>query len=75
MHDDNADFFVRVMRVTGAVVVGVLATAVAAVLTLPSDQDLDLKHHCEMTQLFAATNGEYGWPDYNNTAGDCPKEK
>jgi hypothetical protein len=39
------------------------------------DQDLDLKHHCEMTQLFAATNGEYGWPDYNNTAGDCPKEK
>jgi hypothetical protein len=24
-----------------------------------------------MTQLFAATNGEHGWPDYNNTAHLC----
>ena len=30
--------------------------------------------HCEMVQLYTETNGEYGWPDYNNTAGSCPKE-
>lgn len=31
--------------------------------------------HCEMVQIWADTDGEYGWPDYNNTAGSCPKEK
>lgn len=31
--------------------------------------------HCEMVQLYTETNGEYGWPDYNNTAGSCPKEQ
>lgn len=30
--------------------------------------------HCEMVQIWNETNGEYGWPDYNNTAGSCPKE-
>jgi hypothetical protein len=35
-----------------------------------SEQDL----HCEMVQIWTETNGEYGWPDYNNTAGSCPKE-
>jgi len=58
----------------------IAALALLGLITLAAcvdeqEQDLDLKHHCEMTQLFAATNGEYGWPDYNNTAGDCPKEK
>jgi hypothetical protein len=58
----------------------IAALALLGLITLAAcvdeqDQDLELKHHCEMTQLFAATNGEYGWPDYNNTAGDCPKEK
>jgi arabinogalactan endo-1,4-beta-galactosidase len=32
------------------------------------------KLHCEMVQIWNETNGEYGWPDYNNTAGSCPKE-
>jgi|APGre2960657404_1045060.scaffolds.fasta_scaffold28867_3 hypothetical protein len=34
------------------------------------------KLHCEMVQIWNETNGEYGWPDYNNTAGSsCPKEQ
>jgi hypothetical protein len=58
----------------------IAALALLGLITLAAcvdeqEQDLELKHHCEMTQLFAATNGEYGWPDYNNTSGDCPKEK
>jgi hypothetical protein len=36
-----------------------------------SQQDL----HCEMVQIWNETNGEFGWPDYNNTAGSCPQEK
>jgi hypothetical protein len=58
----------------------IAALALLGLITLAAcvdeqEQDLELKHHCEMTQLFATSSGEYGWPDYNNTAGDCPKEK
>jgi len=34
-----------------------------------SEQEL----HCEMVQLYTETNGEFGWPDYNNTAASCDK--
>ncbi len=27
--------------------------------------------HCEMVQIWNETGGEYGWPDYNNTAHNC----
>ena len=54
----------------------IAALALLGLITLAAcvdeqEQDLELKHHCEMTQLFAATNGEHGWPDYNNTAHLC----
>jgi hypothetical protein len=66
-------FFIKAM---GAVVITVLLGAVHIVTRdAPDDQDLELKHHCEMTQLFAATNGEHGWPDYNNTAHLCNNEE
>lgn len=35
------------------------------------EENLYLKHHCEMVYLFATSKGEYGWPDYNNTAHLC----
>jgi hypothetical protein len=72
MHDD---YSLGVMRIAGGFVIVVLLVAVAAVLTMPDDQDLELKHHCEMTQLFATTNGEHGWPDYNNTAHLCSNKE
>jgi hypothetical protein len=59
----------------------IAALALLALITLAAcvdaqdDQDLDLKHHCEMTQLYATSKGEYGWPDYNNTAHLCEGEK
>jgi hypothetical protein len=28
--------------------------------------------HCEMVGIYLKSNGEYGWPDYNNTAQYCP---
>jgi hypothetical protein len=68
MHDD---YSLGVMRIAGGFVIVVLLVAVGLVIPMPDDQDLELKHHCEMTQLFAATNGEHGWPDYNNTAHLC----
>jgi hypothetical protein len=30
-----------------------------------------LRQHCLMVDLFSTSNGEYGWPDYNNTAHLC----
>lgn len=48
--------------------------AALATINAPDDQDLALKHHCEMTQLYADTKGELGWPDYNNTAHLCTEE-
>jgi hypothetical protein len=39
------------------------------------DQDLDLKHHCEMVGIYTQSKGQYGWPDYNNTAHLCKGEK
>ena len=58
----------------------IVAIAVLALITLAAcvdsqGEDLEHKHHCEMTQLYATSKGEYGWPDYNNTAGDCSKEE
>jgi len=35
----------------------------------------DNKNHCEMVQIYRESNGQYGWPDYNNTAHLCPEEK
>lgn len=28
--------------------------------------------HCQMVALWAESNGERGWPDYNETAQYCP---
>jgi hypothetical protein len=58
----------------------IAALALLGLITLAAcvdeqEQHNELKHHCEMTQLFAATNGEYGWPDYNNTAHLCNTEE
>lgn len=44
-------------------------------LSACAEQDLELKHHCEMVEMFKTTNGQYGWPDYNNTARLCAQEK
>ena len=59
----------------------IAALAVLALITLAAcvdaqdDQDLDLKHHCEMVGIYTQSNGEHGWPDYNNTAHLCKGEK
>jgi hypothetical protein len=58
----------------------IAALAVLALITLAAcvdsqGEDLEHKHHCEMTQLYATSKGEYGWPDYNNTAHLCEGEK
>jgi hypothetical protein len=57
----------------------VVALALLGLITLAAcvdEQEQDLvKHHCEMVGIYRETDGQYGWPDYNNTAGDCPKEK
>ena len=44
-----------------------LALAVGDDASTTSEQEL----HCEMVQIWNETGGEYGWPDYNNTAHNC----
>lgn len=53
-----------------------LTTAVLLATNLIPQPALDedvavLREHCEMVQLWTASNGEYGWPDYNDTAHLC----
>lgn len=65
------------MKLFGVVMVSVLLMASILVITAPlaDDQDLALKHHCEMVQIYRDSGGEYGWPDYNNTAHLCTEEQ
>jgi hypothetical protein len=46
-----------------------------ALLPEPIDDNAELKHYCEMVQLFQTSNGEYGWPDFNNNAHLCEEYK
>lgn len=71
----NSYYLVRVMQLMGAGMFVILILAVGVVLTQPDDQDLELKHYCEMVQIYRDSNGEFGWPDYNNTAHLCSQEK
>ena len=61
---------------TNSLLISLALLALALALTFgdaaPDTSEQDL--HCEMVQIWGQTNGEYGWPDYNNTAGSCPQE-
>ena len=46
-----------------------------AILPEPIDPYEELKHYCEMVQLFNTSNGEYGWPDFRNDAHLCIGEQ
>ena len=63
-------YFLRVFLIGNIVI---LLGVIAIVFNAPDDQDLELKHHCEMVQIYRESKGEFGWPDYNNTAHLCPE--
>jgi hypothetical protein len=65
--------YALVVLVLFAVLATINALAVLATINAPDDQDLELKHHCEMVHIYRESGGEYGWPDYNNTAHLCPE--
>lgn len=58
-----------------------LVLAFAGILTMaaiaqdfsgPGELEQQRREYCEMVQLFQDTRGEYGWPDFKQTAGrDC----
>jgi hypothetical protein len=59
---------------------GLLAALTAWVLLTiterPAQYDEQvLKLHCEMVQVWEQTGGEFGWPDYNDTAALCSQEE
>ena len=56
---------------TAIVLILMVALMIHNQIDAPDDQDLALKHHCEMVQIYRDSGGEYGWPDYNNTAHLC----
>jgi hypothetical protein len=58
----------------------IAALALLGLITLAAcvdeqEQDLEHKHHCEMVGIYRETDGQYGWPDYNNTAHLCNTEE
>lgn len=36
----------------------------------PDDLDMQQATYCQMVKTFKATNGQYGWPDYNGNAAE-----
>lgn len=63
------------MKLFGFVMISVLLAASILAITAPlaDDQDLELKHYCEMVQIYRESDGEYGWPDYDNRANLCSR--
>lgn len=59
---------------TAIVLILMVALMIHNQIDAPDDQDLTLKHHCEMVQIYRDSGGEYGWPDYNNTAHLCTEK-
>ena len=53
----------------------ILALVIIFVLQSKTSQRLDDVEalHCEMVKLWTESNGDKGWPDYNNTASRCVK--
>lgn len=62
------------LKLFSFVLVALLVIGVG-VINAPDDQDLELKHYCEMVQIYRESDGEFGWPDYNNRAHLCLQEK
>lgn len=63
------------MRNNALLITFALVTLVLALTLGDNKPDTSQEQlHCEMVQIWNETDGEYGWPDYNNTAGSCPKE-
>ena len=47
-------------------------TAIANAFSGPDDLEMQRREYCEMVKLYQDTRGEYGWPDFKQTAGrDC----
>lgn len=47
-------------------------TAIANAFSGPDDREMQRREYCEMVKLYQDTRGEYGWPDFKQTAGsDC----
>lgn len=42
-------------------------TALSLTVDNHADMELQQQHYCDMVQLHKDSNGELGWPDYNNT--------
>jgi hypothetical protein len=55
------------------IALGIVTGIFLLALFQPSvDHDAEAaKQHCMMVQLWNDTQGEFGWPDYNGTAGGC----
>lgn len=63
---------IRALTLALAVAVLWWVYSVYTVGLTPAEEDAAmLREHCEMVALFSATNGEFGWPDYNQTAHMC----
>lgn len=54
----------------GAVLIGALVVILGSMTEDDLQRDRDL--YCEMVQLYEATDGDYGWPDYRNARASCP---
>lgn len=56
------------MRLTALTII-IAAIAYASTLDYSTAKDTQ-QRYCKMVELHQDTNGEHGWPDYQNTYGE-----
>ena len=54
----------------GVVTLFLLAACVVSTMDYEAEER-QAQLHCDMVKIFIESDGEYGWPDYNNTAEAC----
>ena len=51
-----------------AIIIALCALALVLAFASSAEPISQDKQYCEMVQIWNQTNGEHGWPDYNNNA-------
>jgi len=54
----------------GAVIILILGLGVVSTMDYVAEERR-AQLHCDMVEMFEKSNGQVGWPDYNNTAEMC----
>ena len=73
-YDDVLTENIRVRRESRKAIVSIIVLMLLLAVALrfaPERVDVPSGEYCEMTALFVSSDGEFGWPDFNNNMHRC----